>query len=197
MKPNEIIEIFKDNGKRVFNLAEYSAIANKPNKYSSLILAKNKNVKRIEGGKFYIIGANIYEIASNIIYPSYVSLFSALRYYNLTTQTFNTIFVLSPKSHKTIEVEGYKIKFIKIAKDKVFGYFNRDGIFIASIEKAIVDCVYFNLPEEYIKRALIEAKNIDYKKLFLYAYLMKSKVLLLRLSRIIKEEDEEKAFDIS
>ncbi len=197
MKPNEIIEMFKENGKRVFNLAEYATIANKSNKYSSLILAKNKNVKRIEGGKFYIIGANIYEIASNIIYPSYVSLFSALRYYNLTTQIFNTIFILSPKSHKTIEVEGYKIKFIKIAKDKAFGYVNRNGIFIASIEKAIVDCVYFNLPEEYTKRALIEAKNIDYKKLFSYAYLMKSKVLLLRLSKMIKEEDEEKAFDIS
>ena len=104
---------------------------------------------------------------------------------------------MSPKSHKTIEVESYKIKFIKIAKDKAFGYGNRNGVFIASIEKAIVDCVYFNLPEEYIKRALIEAENIDYKKLFSYAYLMKSKVLLLRLSRIIKEGDEEKTFDIS
>ena len=197
MRPNEIIEMFKENGKRVFNLAEYATIANKSNTYSSLILAKNKNVKRIEGGKFYITETNIYEIASNIIYPSYVSLFSALRYYNLTTQIFNTIFILSPKSHKTIEVEGYKIKFIKIAKDKVFGYVNRNGVFIASIEKAIVDCVYFNLPEEYIKRALIEAENIDYKKLFSYAYLMKSKVLLLRLSRIIKEGDEEKTFDIS
>ena len=75
MKPTEIIEIFKENGKRTFTLSEYAAIANKSDKYSSLILSKNKNIKRIEGGKFYLNGTNIYEIASNIVYPSYISLF--------------------------------------------------------------------------------------------------------------------------
>ena len=109
----------------------------------------------------------------------------------------SNVFSSSPSFIILLNLNKSTLLFIKIAKDKAFGYGNRNGVFIASIEKAIVDCVYFNLPEEYIKRALIEAENIDYKKLFSYAYLMKSKVLLLRLSRIIKEGDEEKTFDIS
>lgn len=197
MRPSEIIETFKENGKRVFNLSEYAIMADKSNKYSSLILAKNKEVRRIEGGKFYIKGTNIYEIASNIVYPSYISLFSALRYYNLTTQIFNTIFVLSARSHKTIELEDYRIKFIRLNKERIFGYVNKDGIYIASIEKAIADCIYFNLPEEYIKRALAEAETIDYKKLFTYAYFMKNEKLLLRLSRMIKEVNEKQIFGIN
>ncbi len=190
MKPAEIIEMFKENGKRTFNLSEYAAMANKSDKYSSLILSKNKNIKRIEGGKFYLNDTNIYEIASNIVYPSYISLFSALRYYNLTTQTFNTIFVLSPKSHKTLEAEGYKIKFVKMDKTKIFGYARKGGAFIASIEKATVDCIYFDLSEEYVKTALSEAENMDYRKLFAYAYLMKSEKLLSKLGRLIKESSE-------
>ena len=50
---------------------------NKTSKYASKLLSSNKYVKRVERGKYYITNSNqidFYEISSNIVYTSYISL---------------------------------------------------------------------------------------------------------------------------
>ena len=63
--------------KKIFTIKDAAKIMNKPSKYASKLLSSNKYVKRVQRGKYYINNSNqidFYEIASNIVYPSYISL---------------------------------------------------------------------------------------------------------------------------
>lgn len=86
-------------------------------------------------------------VASRIVWPSYISLWSALRYHNLTEQVPNEISVLttSAKSRKAIEFMNVTITFDRIKPEYFFG-FSRVLIsgfeaFMAEPEKAIIDAI--------------------------------------------------------
>ncbi len=86
-------------------------------------------------------------IASRIIWPSYISLWSALRYYNLTEQLPNEISVLttSAKSRRIIEFMNVTIAFNRIKPEYFFGFskvlIGGFEIFMAEPEKAILDAI--------------------------------------------------------
>jgi len=86
-------------------------------------------------------------IASRITWPSYISLWSAMRYHDLTEQLPNEISVLttSAKSRKVISTMGTSIVFTRIKPELFFGFSKIliDGfeVFMAEPEKAILDTV--------------------------------------------------------
>ena len=137
--------------------------------------------KRAGRNKFYLPGTDIFTIASNILVPSYIAISSAFSCYNLTTQIYDIVYVISAKRHKDIEIEGYKIKFITLKNTKVYGYYidRNTHISISDPEKAIVDSVYLSNPAiGYIEEALdngIENKLINIDKLLCYSEKMHSK----------------------
>ena len=85
--------------------------------------------------------------ASRITWPSYISLWSALRYHNLTEQLPGEISVLttSAKSRKTISFMNVTIEFHRIRPEYFFGFtkVGIDGfeVFMAEPEKAVIDAV--------------------------------------------------------
>jgi len=86
-------------------------------------------------------------IASRITWPSYISLWSALRYHGLTEQLPNEISVLttSMKSRRTISAMSTNIVFHRIRPEYFFGFskVRVEGfeVFMAEPEKAILDSV--------------------------------------------------------
>src|SRR5208337_4635739 len=137
IKVQGLIDELSGLGKMVFTIGDASKLTGKPQAYLSRLLPTSGKIRRIERGKYYIDGADIYEIASNVVYPSYVSLFSAFRYYDLTTQEVARMSVLSVRRHGPLEVGGMTIEFTSIAKRRLFGYAKHGNAFVATMEKAI------------------------------------------------------------
>ena len=179
--------------KKVFTIKDAAKIMNKSSKYASKLLSSNKYVKRIERGKYYINNGNqidFYEIASNIVYPSYISLFSAFEYYSITNQIIKKYSVISIKRHRNIRLDGNIIEFNYIKKEKFFGYKRINNTYIATPEKAFIDSIYYKNPEfSYVEESFniaMRSKLINVKRLMEYAERMKSPTLKNKVALLIK-----------
>ncbi|EQD75110.1 transcriptional regulator, partial [mine drainage metagenome] len=130
-----IFEKLRREGKRVFTTNDISILTGKPRNYISLILTKNEALKRVERGLYCLDDADIYEIASNLIIPSYVGLFAALRYYDVTTQIPIVVSVIALKKHRAVTFGGSKILFTIFRLNNFFGYRKVGNASISSLEK--------------------------------------------------------------
>jgi predicted transcriptional regulator of viral defense system len=75
--------------------------------------------------------------------PSYISLTSALDYYEMTTQTQRDFFEsIAVKRTKEIQVNGTVFRYSKINETLYFGFKKEKGFFIATPEKALLDSFY-------------------------------------------------------
>jgi predicted transcriptional regulator of viral defense system len=134
-----------------FNLKMFSEIIKKDRNYAKLAiyrLKKENLVFELEKNK-YTLNKEPLIIASNILWPSYLSCWSALRYHNLTEQLPQTFTVLTTKTRKKKEInlENSKVKFIQTKPQYFFGYkkerYGDFDIFIAEKEKALIDSALF------------------------------------------------------
>ena len=184
-KFQDIIDELLARGIHSVSVNELAKLLNKPRNYASLLARKNKKLHRIENGRYALDGADIFEIASNIVNPSYVSLFSAIRYYNLTNQIPISIEVITIRRHRPLKTAGYTIKFITFKKERFFGYTKIGNTYIATAEKTITDSLYLNtVPYDEVKGALaegIEKGLIKLDTLKKYAAHMDSKVVIDRM----------------
>ena len=101
----------------------------------------NKNISDISY-KFYL--ANILRS------PSYISSWSALQYYDLTTEIINTITSVTEKVTRDYQTKGGSFSYHSIKKE-FFSEFNlihrKFDFFIASPAKALFDLIYFRTEE--------------------------------------------------
>lgn len=194
MKTFDILQILENTQKAVFTINDIAKIIKKPEKYSALVLYRLKKkgmLIKIEKNKYCLKDRNPYVIFSNIYYPSYISFLAAFSYYNLTSQIPKKVEIVSQKSRKEIKFDNYSLKFIKFSKKRFFGYKREkvsDGfIFIAEIEKAIIDALFLPryCPIDETYNALNEAE-INIEKLLEYSLKMKSKVVLKRLGYLLE-----------
>ncbi len=133
-------------------------------------------------------------IASHLIFPYYVSYWSALNYYGLTEQVSKTIFIAALKRKRETEIKGLKFKFITINKYKFFGFskvlIDNRLVNLAEKEKAIVDCLdflrYCGGIAEVIKALDGAKEELDLNKLKAYAQKMKNTAILNRLGYILE-----------
>lgn len=168
MQYSEFLSSIKANGIAVFTVAEAAKMLGKSNQYAAKFLQKRNGIEHIEKGKYCISGASDDAIASHIVYPSYLSLISALRYYNLTNQIPAEKYVITTVRHKPLLFHKYLIRFIKVDKKLMFGYGEVNGVSVASPEKAFVDAIYLKkqmwYSEEFAegrRRGVISIKKIQ------------------------------------
>ena len=170
MQYSEFLSSLKANGISVFTVSEASKILGKTALYTAKFLQKREGIERVEKGKYCISGASDDAVASHIVYPSYLSLISALRYYNLTNQLPGEKYVITTVRHKPLLFHKYKIRFIKVNKKLMFGFSEINGVSIASPEKIFVDVLYLKKEvwyteefQEGLKRGVIGIRKIkDY-----------------------------------
>lgn len=191
MKTQDIIDHFSDLGKHVFTLNDVSIFTSKKRNYLSRLLVTNPKIKKIERNKYYIKGATIYEIATNIVEPSYISLAAAFSHYDLTTQTPVKVSVITPRRHKGLVFNNTQIEFRTIRRDRAFGYKKDGNTMMATPEKAILDSLYFGEPsyadvEDALVKGLRE-KVLETRKLMQYAKEMKSGILINRLGFLLED----------
>lgn len=188
----------KEMNAPVILMNDVARIINKSREYSRVYLHRliNRNlIYEIEKGK-YTLSNEPFEIASSLVFPSYISFISAYSIYGLTTQIPTTIHIVALKSKKPLNVQNTKIEFIRFKKQNFFGYkrerFRESYMFIAEPEKAVIDSLY--LPEYCpISESFEALKNeLNTEKLVEYAIKMGSIVTLKRLGYLLELND----FDI-
>ena len=193
MKTIELLKILQDYP--LFTENDLAKILDKSPEYIKTLLyrlRKQRLIYRIERGK-YSIYEDILVFASYIYMPSYISLWTALRYYNLTEQLPRTIFVMIPKSRKSLKFKNTSIEFIKT---KYFFGFRKErysnfDIFMAEPEKALIDSLLSKkVPFDVIIKA-IKTKQVNIKKLTNYAIEIKNKTLIKRLGFFLEENNLE------
>src|SRR3989338_3117429 len=146
------IKLIKElEGYPVFSLKILKELIEKDNNYAKLVLhrlKKDKLIFEIEKNK-YTAYKDPLIMASNIIWPCYISFWSALRYYNLTEQLPQAISVITTRARKKREIDfgSTKIVFTKIKPKYFFGYkkerYQNFNMFIAEKEKALIDSALF------------------------------------------------------
>ena len=101
-------------------------------------------------------------MANLIQSPSYISLVTALEYYQITTQMQREYFEsIGLKRSKQVEIEAGVFIFAKIQPSLYFGFGRKDGFFIATPEKAFLDAVYLTS----LGRYNFDSAAIDFSKL--------------------------------
>ncbi|MBM3233815.1 hypothetical protein FJZ19_01845 [Candidatus Pacearchaeota archaeon] len=180
----------------VFNIKILKELTGKSREYAKLIayrLKKESLIYEIERNK-YASQKDPLIMASNIIWPSYISLWSSLRYYNLTEQLPKDVFVITTRARKKriINLENSRIIFIRINPKYFFGYnkeiYNGFDVFIAEKEKALIDSALFKKISfseicEIVKK---NKENLDIDLLAKYLIKTRNKSLIKRFGFLLE-----------
>lgn len=130
-------------------------------------------------------------IANRIYGQSYVSLDSALSYYNLIPESIYAVTSVTAKSTREFEVSGRLFSYKRIKREAYTGYVletvHGNGVYIATPEKAVADFIYFVYlgKREYNDRLTLG--KINFKKLGEYLLLFGKKGLISFAKKKFKE----------
>lgn len=170
----KMLQALSKEGKKIFTTKEFVRYTDIDKDVAYVYLnrlVKRGVIKKIKRG-VYSLTEDVFLVANNLIIPSYFSLSTAYYLNKKFTFMINKFFLCNSKKSQNILIDATEVKFIKIKPRLMFGFVRRrwsDGyIFVAELEKAILDCLY--LPRycrigwtlEVIKESIDE---IDYKKL--------------------------------
>ncbi len=189
MRFMDVLDELSRANKKVFTTYDAAKFMGKPIAYASLMLSKSRDVIRIERGVYAIKGADMYEIASNIMFPSYVSLLAGMQYYGLIDQNIIRYSVITLERHKGIVSGRNEIEFRKVRRQLMFGYVKKGGAYIAEPEKLFVDCLYFNVRLQLLLDAMKMANEenmVSAEKLEEYAIRAGRKTLVNKLGFIME-----------
>jgi len=157
----------------VNDIAEILSISKESAKVTASRYVKKNYLIRIKKN-FYITSSkfdnlqetDLFKVANFIQTPSYVSLVSALSYYNITTQQQRDfIESVALKRTKSIIVKNISFVYSLIKNDLYEGFELNNDFFIAESNKALADIVYlFSLGRYRCDFDAIDFKKIDKKK---------------------------------
>lgn len=109
----------------------------------------------------------------------YIGYSTMFNYYNLTEQLFQTVYVLNTAFQRKKIICGIQYNFLKVPASRIYGCkkisIEGTGVFISSLERTLVDLIYFNKPVGGISRALeilvdeLKKKRCDLQKFIRYA----------------------------
>lgn len=145
----EIRETAKKMGRAIYSVQQLANLVSKPKKIAKVYamrLVRKGLAKKILRGKISFT-EDEHIIASQLIEPSYISLFSALLFHQLIKQVPQHIHCVTTTNSRNYEALG--IIYHKIPKILFYGYkrYRRDFsyIMVADPEKALIDAIYLNL----------------------------------------------------
>lgn len=155
---------------------------------------KRKGIMEEIDGRYRIVlfsrEMDMLQLSCKLLWPSYVSFWSALNFYKFTEQLPRTLFLATTKKSKSIVFKDKKIVFVKLSPKRFFGYTKINDIVIASKEKALIDSLLFprysgGIAEVF--KCLCNAwSEVEKNILIEYAFRIGNKSLLKRLGFLIE-----------
>ena len=122
--------------------------------------ALRQNWENLSEEKMFVI-ANVLQVLS------YISLTTALSFYGFTTQIQRAFYEsVSLKRTKEVTVEKTTFTFTKLDKKLYGGFVRKNGYFIATPEKAILDALYLSSLSRYnLDFAAVDFNKANKKKI--------------------------------
>ena len=100
-------------------------------------------IVRVERGKYILHDTlrnlDIYEIASCIFTPSYLSFWSALHFHSMTDQVPRQIFMATTRRKRPLSLQGQTIRYVTLSDRLFFGYQRVGKVVVSDPEKTIID----------------------------------------------------------
>lgn len=134
---------------------------------------------------FYALKRNLpsdFLIANTIYQPSYISLDTALSYYNIIPETVYSITSVTSKPTREFIILNKSFPYTKIKKEAFGGYLTkkigRETVFIAEPEKALADLLYLVSLGKRLINERINTKHLELRKVEEYAKLFGKKSFL-------------------
>jgi len=166
----EIRERALKSGRAVYSVQQLANLVGKPKSVAKVYLSRLANkglATKILRGRIAFTDDD-FVIASQLLEPAYVSLYSALLFHGMVQQVPKRVECVTPKNSRKYALLG--ITYHKIPASLFYGYEkHRRGesyVFVADAEKALVDGVYLNAFPKKLVSELLE--KVDGKKLEAY-----------------------------
>jgi predicted transcriptional regulator of viral defense system len=168
-------KIYSLNEIKKFLPSTYNNVKNLINslKNKKLLVSIKKGVYVFVPIEFVNKGVVINElIIPSVFFDSseyYIGYSTMYNFYNLYEQKFQTVYVINSKFSQVKKIMGISFKFIKVSENRLYGSFIKKldnvEVSLASLEKTLIDLLYFNKPVGGIKNAInIFEKAINSKK---------------------------------
>jgi len=194
------------NNRPIFTAKEARALL-KEDPYLTLHqLKKKKWILAIKGGLYAIVPLDIgikgaesfivhdFIVASYLVRPYYIGMWSALNYHGLSDQIPSSVFVCTTKAKRPLNVLNSKFVFVQLSREKFIGIekVNLEGreVNLSNKNKTVVDCL--DHPEhaggidEIAKALYFNHEELDFRKLRTYAMKTKSVAIFKRLGFILE-----------
>lgn len=179
----------------VFDTKVVKSIVKKDVRYVHLFLhrlKKSGDVFEIERDK-YTVHRDAFLIASRIAWPSYISMWSALRFYNLTEQIPHSVWVVTTRKRRKnrINFANTNILFVLTKPKYFFGFkkinFKGFEIFVSEPEKAVIDSILFRRisVSEIFSILKSNLRSFSINRLLSYAVKTNNKALIKRLGFLL------------
>jgi len=176
-KEAELLNRIDEAGLTVFGVSELKALMSwKTTRINNLLqsLSKKNIIEKVKKNNYVlreVLKGRAYEVATELVKPSYVSHWTALSYYGFTDQQVETVQLVTTKQTKDIDHTSIRIETTTCNSQRLYGY-RKNGFSIAEKEKALIDSLYMldkvGGPKEFIKcltnawDELNEEKFVDY-----------------------------------
>lgn len=166
MRSIELLKLLQKINKPFYSIADLEKITNLPR--NSLYVALKRWVtagiiERVAQGIYVPMGSNfsLENVAAQLYIPNYLSFESALAKYGVLNLIPYTLTFATTRKSRKYTLRKQAIEFRQIASELFFGYETKNGIWIASPEKALLDEVYFMVRG----KATLDFDELDIKKL--------------------------------
>jgi predicted transcriptional regulator of viral defense system len=166
MKGIELLKILQKINKPFYTIPDLEKITNLPRNSLYVALKRwetGEIIERVSQGIYIPMGANVSleNVAAQLYIPNYLSFESALARYGVLNLIPYTLTFATTRKTKKYTLQKQEIEFRQISSELFFGYEMRNGIYIASPEKAFMDQIYFATRG----KTTLDLDELDIKKL--------------------------------
>lgn len=166
MKGIELLKILQKLNKSFYTIADLEKITGLPRDSLYVALKRwetGEIIERISQGIYIPMGGNVSleNIAAQLYIPNYLSFESALARYGVLNLIPYALTFATTRKSKKYTLQKQEIEFRQISPELFFGYGMKNGIYIASPEKAFMDQIYFAARG----KANLDFDELDVKKL--------------------------------
>ena len=166
MKSIELIKKLQKINKPFYTISDLEKITLLPR--NSLYVSLKRGVtegiiERVAQGIYVPIGStlSVENTAAQLYLPNYLSFESALSKYGILNLVPYTITFATTRKTRRYTIQKREVEFRQIAAELFFGFEMKNGMYIASAEKAFLDEIYFVTRG----KATLDFDEVDFKKL--------------------------------
>jgi len=151
-----------------------------------LLIRLKRNIYVLKDKWIRLDREQVFPLANIIQVPSYISLMTALDYYEITTQVQRDfIESVAVKRTKEVEIGQRFFNYTKINTDLYSGFSRTRGFFIATPEKALLDALYLMS----LGRYRFDIPSIDFSKLNLKKIEYLARLFPLKTKRLLNKNE--------